>query len=63
MAGVDEGEEVDQLVVENEVDEMVGKLVELDADELGVVSIVVLVEEEDVVLPRIEKKILLVDPD
>ena len=59
MVGVDGGEEVDQLVVENVVDEMVEKLV---VDELGVVSIVVLVEEEDVVLPRIEKKVIVSRP-
>ena len=49
----------DQLVVEN-VDEMVEKLVE---DELVVDSLVVgLVEEEDVVLPRIEKIVIVSRP-
>ena len=51
-----------QLVVENVVDEMVKKLVE---DELivAVESLVVgLVEEEDVVLPRIEKIVIVSRP-
>ena len=56
---VDGVEEVNQLIVENVVDEMVEKLV---ADELGVVSIVVLVEEEDVVLPGIEKIVIVSRP-